>query len=343
MKNRFITALSPIIIIFLVLLTSSCRKDDDPKVKFKLPSNIIYKIQADKYGNKWIATEKGLVCFDGNQWNPYPEMPFQNNSKIADLCFSSASSNEVWLAGNKGLINMKFNPGDISSFLSFNESENGLLSDSVSAVAVDASNTKYIGTSKGLSIYKNEKWEAFYGREFEEILRKYPITSVAAAKNGWVYAATSGGGVSCFKYTDAVSGATTYDSDWSGLESDYVNTVIIVDDTCQWYGTNRGASFHISHYTKYIDHWTQYTKADGLVSDTVLAIAKDLSGNMWFGTINGVSRLSSGVFTSFTEIDGLASNNVTSVSIDSDGSVWFGTDNGISHLKNDTFINYHAE
>jgi ligand-binding sensor domain-containing protein len=216
-----------------------------------------------------------------------------------------------------------------------------LLSDEVSAVAVDALNTKYFGTSLGLSILKNDQWSGFIGRTTEEILRDYKISSIATAKNGWTYAATSGGGVSRFRFTDAVSGATTYDSVWAGLKSNFVNTVIIVDDTCQWYGTNRGAAFHTSHYTR-ID-WTGYTKVDGLVSDSVLSIAKDQNGNIWFGTNNGVSRLSGSQWSSFTTKDGLINNHVNTISIDTDGSVWFGTNNGISHFLKNTWINYYAK
>jgi ligand-binding sensor domain-containing protein len=39
-------------------------------------------------------------------------------------------------------------------------------------------------------------------------------------------------------------------------------------------------------------HWTTYTTSDGLVSNNVLAIAIDKDGNKWFGTGNGVSKLS---------------------------------------------------
>lgn len=331
-----------VLILLLVVLFYGCRKDET-NVVFELPSNVIHKIVTDKYGTKWIATEKGVVCFDGEKWNPYPDIPFENNKLITDLAISPMEGNEIWLAGNQGVSFMKFNPGDILVSGKLTANENELLSDIVTAVAVDTSNVKYFGTSMGLSIYSNELWTAFTGRSTEQILAEFPITSIAAAKNGWIYAATYGGGVSRFKYTDAVSGATTFDSDWSGLRSNYVNDVIIVDDTCQWYGTNNGAAFHSSHITKSLTDWVKFSKADGLISDTVLSIAQDANGNVWFGTNAGVCRLSDHNFTSFTVSDGLISNKVSAISIDTDGSVWFGTDKGISHYKNSAWINYSAE
>jgi len=333
--SLYLSAFAVISIAFF----SGCR-EDDPKVVFELPSNIIHKIAIDKNGTKWIATEKGLVSFDGEKWNPYPDIPFENSKSIADLNFGTAESGKKWIGGTQGVHFLKFNPADILSFGSYAGSENELLSDEVTAIALDDLNIKYFGTSLGLSILDNETWTSFYGRNLEPILRDYPISAIATAKNGWIYAATYGGGVSRFKYTDAVSGATTYDEDWSGLKSNYINTVIVVDDTCQWYGTNLGAAYHTSHVTKTPAYWKQYTKEDGLISDTVYSIAKDHNGNIWFGTEMGVSRLTDNVFKSYTTSDGLTSNKVNTISIDIDGSIWFGTNNGISHFENNSWTNY---
>jgi ligand-binding sensor domain-containing protein len=332
-----------VLLLFIALIMISCAEDEDTRVSFSLPSNIIHKIVTDKNGNKWIATEKGLVCFDGYKWNPYPDIYLENNISVADLTIGSAETDKIWFARNDGVSFLKFTTTDIISTWSFAASDDGLLSDTVTAVAADAMNVKYFGNSLGLSILKDDQWTTFFGRTTEEILRDYRISSIAAAKNGWVYAATYGGGVSRFKYTDAVSGATTFDTDWSQLKSNYVNSVTIVDDTCQWYGTDLGAAFHTSHYTKIISDWTTYTQADGLISDTVLSIAKDLSGNVWFGTNHGVSRLSGSTFTNFTTSDGLSDNKVNTISIDNNGSVWFGTDNGLTHLQNDSWTTYRND
>lgn len=300
-------------------------------------SNNIKKIVSDNYGLQWIATDDGLHCFDGIKWDNIQNFPIGNHYKYLDGKLSDFSENEFWFAGNTGSIMFSLNADGITSRKVYTSKSSGLLSDSVSAVAVDSKNTRYFGTSKGLSIYDGVKWSPFYGRETEEILKEYRISSIGTAKNGWVYAATYGGGVSRFKYTDAVSGATLYDSVWSQLKSNYVNTVVIVDDTCQFYGTNRGASLHTSEYTKDIDSWHSYTTEDGLPSDTVLSIAKAADGTVWFGTTAGLARLSGDLMTNFTTIDGLISNRIKTISIDKDGSLWIGTEKGISHYKNGSF------
>jgi len=317
------------IVLFSMLLISACVKDD-----IKSPtSNNIKKIITDKNGLKWIATDNGLHSYDGTKWDQFRGFPFGNSYKYEDGNISSSNDGEIWFAGNTGSIMFKFNETAIESKKVYTKNSSGLLSNSVTAVAADQFDTRYFGTSLGLSINKGDKWESFVGRKNEEILREYKITSIATAKNGWIYAATYGGGVSRFKYTDAVSGATLFDSIWSQLKSNYVNTVIIVDDTIQWYGTNRGACLHISHYTKEIFDWQSYTTAEGLPSDTVLSIAKDLDGNIWFGTTAGAARLNGTQITVFTTADGLVSDKINTISADTDGSLWFGTNKGLSQFK----------
>jgi ligand-binding sensor domain-containing protein len=338
-RTLFHTDFTILLFLFLFLL-SACVKDDPPKNTFTLPSTIIHKIVIDKNGTKWVATEKGLVCFDGNKWNPYPEIPFENKNRIPDMAIGALETNKIWFAGNEGVNYLKFTPTDIIASWSYQAATGKLLDDTVTAVAIDILNVKYFGTPLGLSILKGDQWAVFEGRPTEEILREYKISSIASARNGWVYAATLGGGVSRFKYTDAVSGATTIDSIWSPLKSNFINTVVITDDTCQWYGTNHGAAYHTSIYTKIRADWKTYTKADGLISDTVLSIAKDKSGNMWFGTNNGLSKYDGNAFTSYTTSDGLVDNKVNTISVDNDGSLWFGTENGLSHFKDGIWKNF---
>jgi len=215
------------------------------------------------------------------------------------------------------------------------------MADSVSAIGIDQNNVKYIGTSDGLSILQGTKWVQFMGRRGEEILSKYKISAIATTTDGRIYAATQGGGVSSFKYTDAVTGATTFNQPWaSGLVSDTVFTVIVVDGSHQWYGTNRGASLHTSEYAKVKEDWIFYSTLDGLICDSVYAIGKDPSGNVWFGTHKGISKFNGTNWVNYTTKNGLIDNKINTLAIVTVGSVWFGTDKGISHFSNNQWTNY---
>ena len=65
------------------------------------------------------------------------------------------------------------------------------------------------------------------------------------------------------------------------------------------------------------------TQADGLASNTVLAIFEDSHGNMWFGTADGLTRYDGENFRTFTTEDGLSRNTIGLIFEDRQGMLWF--------------------
>lgn len=320
------------------LLFTQCGEKDDPEPEFVFPSKVINKIIVDGNGVKWFATDKGVVSYDGTKWTNYSDNQKLSNGRISDLVLEiSTGIRKLWLGSTVGVSSFDFSAKSIV-FNNYSKQNSEILANEVSAVGIDKSNAKYIGTSKGLSIFKDGKWSQFYGRENEEVLRDYPITAIASDTDGNVYVTTAGGGVSCL---DAVSGPTLYNKPWAGgLPSDTVYCVA-TDGVGQWFGTNRGAAFHSSKYTK--QDWERfYTRNEGLVCDSVNAIVKDSSGNIWFGTPKGVSKLklSDETWQAFTTKDGLVANKINTIALDTDGSIWVGTDSGISHYSQNKWVNY---
>lgn len=338
---KIITRANLAFLAIIALSFSACNEDKDPvQAEFKLPSQEIRKIEIDATGVKWIATAKGLVKMDDKNWTLFRDNDLLTQTPLEELAFSNVSGkNELWIGSSKGVSWFDYTADLINPMTTYQAQQGGLMDDNVSAIDIDKQNVKYIGTSKGLSILKGSKWTQFMGRPNEEILAEYPISAIATSADGRIYAATEGGGVSSFKYVDAVSSATTFHQPWStDLLSDTVYTVIVVDDTHQWYGTNRGAALHTSEYAK--ADWTTYTRSNGLICDSVYAIGKDDKGQIWFGTHKGVSMLKDTTWQSFTTKDGLIDNKINTLAVDKDGSVWFGTNKGISHYNNGQWINY---
>lgn len=320
------------------ILFTQCGDKDDPDPVFEFPSKVINKIIVDANGVKWFATDKGVISYDGTKWTSYSDNQKLSNGRISDLALEVSSGiRKLWLGSSVGVSSFDFSASPVA-FANYNKQNSDLMADDVSAVGVDKSNAKYIGTSKGLSIFKDGMWEQFFGRENEEVLKDYPITAIASATDGNVYVTTAGGGVSCL---DAISGPTLYNKPWAGgLPSDTVYCVA-TDGIGQWFGTNRGAAFHASRSTK--EDWERfYSRAEGLVCDSVYAIVKDSAGDIWFGTHKGISKLklSDETWKSFTSNDGLVANKVNTLAVDTDGSIWVGTDSGISHYSQNNWVNY---
>lgn len=77
----------------------------------------------------------------------------------------------------------------------------------------------------------------------------------------------------------------------------------------------------------------QWTRQDGLASDSVYSLAADPAGRLWVGGPRGVQRLEGSGHRLFRREDGLASTdcNPYSTWVDPDGGIWFGSTGGLLH------------
>ena len=81
----------------------------------------------------------------------------------------------------------------------------------------------------------------------------------------------------------------------------------------------------------------QFGIEEGLPQSSIYTMLQDKSGNIWVGTMNGVSKYNGLNFENFGKKDGLAENRVTSSCMDKDGNIWFGHwSGGISKYNSST-------
>jgi ligand-binding sensor domain-containing protein len=87
---------------------------------------------------------------------------------------------------------------------------------------------------------------------------------------------------------------------------------------------------------------TNYTTADGLISDFVECVAVDNNDNIWFGTSSGVQMFDGTNWTSYnTSIyPSMASDNIKVISTISNGDIWIGTDFGASRYDGIEWTTY---
>jgi ligand-binding sensor domain-containing protein len=113
----------------------------------------------------------------------------------------------------------------------------------------------------------------------------------------------------------------------NGLPNDHVYSVLVDGDRI-WVGTDDGLALFENH------HWKTYTTKDGLAHRAVLSLALDKrTGDVWAGTMGGLSRISGGRIDSYTQLNsGLSNNVVYGVSIDGE-DVWVATAAGGSRLN----------
>jgi ligand-binding sensor domain-containing protein/class 3 adenylate cyclase len=91
-------------------------------------------------------------------------------------------------------------------------------------------------------------------------------------------------------------------------------------------------------------NFSTFTKLQGLQNNAVSCMLQDKSGNLWFGTLGGVSKYDGRTFWNFTEKEGLANKNVRAILEDRDGNIWFGTSGGgVSKYDGKFFTNYTSK
>ena len=113
----------------------------------------------------------------------------------------------------------------------------------------------------------------------------------------------------------------------NGLPNDHVFAVLVDGDRI-WAGTDNGLALYENRA------WKVYTTADGLAHRAVLSLALDKrTGDVWAGTMGGLSRISGGRIDSFTQLNsGLSNDVVYGISIE-DENVWIATAAGACRLN----------
>ena len=307
-----------------------------------LPDNMVNSITISSDGTVWFATDAGLASFKNNSWNIFKTADGLSSNKLNFVSFLPLDSKKLWAASNSGATILNVNSNDsISDPQYITKANNNIVSDTISVIDLDGLSNNWIGTDKGLSVITNS---GVYNFTEENGFENGKVNSLKSLSDNWVHIGTAGGGVKRLKYNgiDAITSASEIITTWSGLASDSVLTIYVTDDTLRWYGTTKGVSTHFGNEdTKEIDYWGRYSTAtSGIIDNYVQAIIRDNSGNMWFGTRKGLSRLSADKSTwlSFTEEDGLISNNIFDLEVDSVNNLWIATDKGVSYLTNVTSV-----
>lgn len=114
-----------------------------------------------------------------------------------------------------------------------------------------------------------------------------------------------------------------------GLPSDKAYTVRIDGDRVL-VGTHDGLAVYEN------GKWKTYTTKDGLVHNGVISIdVSQLTGDVWLGTLGGLSKWSGGKFENFTQFNSGMPNDLVYCVICDDKDVWVATAGGAGHL--DTF------
>ncbi|HSU61246.1 MAG TPA: two-component regulator propeller domain-containing protein [Bryobacteraceae bacterium] len=323
-----------------------------------LLSNEITALMVDHDGVLWIGTHGGGVTrFLHGRFRTFSHDGLSSNSV---LTLFEDSRHNLWIGTDGGGLN-KLAGNRITAYAGLE----GLPDSSVFALAEDANHQLLIGTGKGL-----RRW-AQSGKctpiSSDSPLDDRDIRALHRGLDQALWVGTNGDGL----YRIA-NGSVTHFTARNGLISNSVLALAEDSDQSIWIGyESRGISrIHKGNVSSTVGDpaeietralfqdkegslWagtlgaglkrfkntpvTTLTKADGLSTDTTLAVMEDSRHALWVGTNNGITRIQGGKVTKFTIADGLSDNLVLTLAEDSRGTIWAGTPRGLSRQRGSSF------
>jgi len=226
----------------------------------------------------------------------------------------------------------------------YQTSNTPLPSNQVRTICIDSAGVKWFGTTAGLAGFDNTHWVTLTTQDnlADNSINKIVFESSTYGPAIWL-ATDNGVSVLAIENPDAITCATPYRSDNTGLVSNKVLSVAVDTGHVKWFGTNQGLSIFTG------SQWETYTVQDLLPNNVILSISTKFNGWNYLATRGGgVARLRydgidgiTGASAIDTEWSSIASDTVNDVLIGSDEVEWFGTPRGTSrHKGSDTKTNW---
>jgi len=293
-----------------------------------LPVNSINCLEIDKDNVKWIGTDKGVVKFDGTNWEEYTK----TNSPFSGYFVSSIavdSLNNKWIGTD--LEGLNFFDGE--NWKLYTNQNSGLPSDIINTIRIDKSNRKYIGTSfgagpGGFAIFNDTTWNVFNTANSNFMSDMVTAFAFDSNDNLWV----GFGGYFVEGDPQIHDGVAEYaNNKWThytpsdtGFSSFEVNDILVDNKNKLWFATN----YKINTFDG--EKWQYYLPAkDSTIYPQSNCFVLDNDNNIWIGAgsqlfLGGALIKYNGAdFTIFdTSNSILPSGYINDIDIDKYNNIW---------------------
>jgi len=304
-----------------------------------LASNIVYSFWEDPEGGLWIGTQVGVDrlergtgvfrhfgCGDGGR-DESTLVRALHGDEDGGLWLGTDGSGLRRLDRRSGRIDVfRHRPGDAAS----------ISHDRINALCRDAAGSLWIGTYGG-GLNRLDRGSGAFQRFQHDAddpgsLSENIVRAILQDREGTLWVATYGGGLERFEPAAGTFRHYRHDpADPASLNNDYILSLHEDRAGGLWIGTLNGGLNRLDRRTGRFSH---YTRAAGLASDQVVAIAEDPSGDLWLATNEGLTRFSprTGRFRNYDVSDGLQDLSFISGSClaGRDGTIYVGGANGFN-------------
>lgn len=346
-------------------------------VKDGLPPGQVTALLQDSTGAIWAGTMAGAARFDGQRWSQVTPANGMTLTRInamlqdraGDLWFATQDSGVLrrshvdeswqhygiaeglpdaniwsiwqdaqgnyWFGANFGGV-ARFSPaneeGDAWSV--FNASNSGLIANSVRAIWEDPVNSNlWFATTAGLTRYDWRQWRE---SGLAATIGSAHVFALTEDKDNLLWAGTDTSGLFVLNRADE-NGDNWLPislSDDPDRPADFVTSLHLDRQGRLWVGTNGDGL-----YVRDEDQWHAITETAVFNDATVIGMAEQADGSLWFGTFNGLVERRSGpgaepaTWRVIGTTEGLPSLRIQAIYVDSKDQVWVGTDKGVGVLR----------
>lgn len=323
-----------------------------------LPSNNINAITQTTCGYLWLATNEGLVRFNGVKFFIFnsSNIPQFRTNRIT--CLLADKDGSLWIGTEGGgLLHYQNNKFKLYT------TENGLISNYVTVIFKDSTGNIWIGTpDNGLCSYKNNIFTKY---DSDSGLTNTRISALFEDDTGALWVGTFGG-LYILKndklekikidnsFNEAIISEIYQDRKgliWIGsnkglfiIKNNQVLNIIGMDNglTNQWINSinsdrwgNIWVGSHDGLQIIYPDQNNRYKIETILENFPVTDIMNDPEHSIWIATIGkGIKMFRAGKFISYTQQEGLSHNVPLSLFEDAEKKIWISFANGDINLYN---------
>jgi signal transduction histidine kinase/ligand-binding sensor domain-containing protein/CheY-like chemotaxis protein len=304
-----------------------------------LPQGTVYATLQDSQGFVWLATEDGLVRYDGHELVRYARLPTGRGGLSGNYIFQMLEDahHDLWIAVKDGGV-VRWHR-DTNSFTVIRHSDTdpqSLASDAVRALVLDADGRIWIGTSDaGIDVLEPASGRIQHLRHAAsspDSLGSDRILTLALDRNGTLWAGTKQGLDRLSPQQRIFTHIRHQPGDPGSLSGNEISRIVEDRDGSLWVGTFDGGLNHLDpdgRVVKSLHHNPQ--DPDSLADDDVRAVLVDPSGRLWVGTAEGLDLLdrTSNRFSHYrhdsADAESLRDSFIMSLYTDSTGLMWIGT------------------
>ncbi len=251
----------------------------------------------DRSGKIWLGTEgEGVFVMDTDRVHTFNTINGLSGAWIRDI--TQDSLGHMWIATASGGItkieqNKRFKklkkPQPTYRFKYFNR-QNGSYPNRINCLHIDRKNRVWFASAdKGVGCIAGDTLLMMIDQR--KGLIRNAVRTLAEDDHGNLWAGTAGGGVNRITiYEDSLQFDTLTTRE--GLHSGNIYLLLVDNDQHLWVGTESGVDQVWLDRTSRVLDIKHYGKAEGFVGIETCqnAAFKDRSGNLWFGTINGLTQ-----------------------------------------------------